>query len=159
MLRKTMIALATAAALTGALTVNASARGAGGGAGHGGGFGGGQIGGAFAGGSSAAFHGGFRAPTARINGGRFAHFPHRRWAGAPWYGGYYSDYDTPWYSGYDPSTIAPDEQLTYPAPIVTPPPAPDAKVVLNPYSKVPSEDLLRPGEQLLRFPAPKKILR
>ena len=39
MLRKTMIVLATAAALTGGLTVDALARGGGGG--HGGGFGGG----------------------------------------------------------------------------------------------------------------------
>src|SRR5262249_47878573 len=43
--------------------------------------------------------------------------------GAPWYSGY--DYDLPWYG---PSTVAPDEQLTYPAPVVQSPPAPDAKV-------------------------------
>jgi hypothetical protein len=55
----------------------------------------------------------------------------------------------------------PDEQLTYPAPVVPSPPAPDAKVVSNPYSRVPSEepDLLRPGELLVRFPPPKKISR
>src|SRR5258708_30884608 len=41
MLRKTMIVLATASALTGGLTADASARGGGGGGGHGGGLGGG----------------------------------------------------------------------------------------------------------------------
>ena len=107
MLRKTMIVLATAAALTGGLAADA-----------------------FAGWSG---------------------------AGSPWSGD-----DAPWYSGYyDPSTVAPDEQPTYPAPVVTPPPAPDAKVVSNPHSGVPSEepDLLRPGELLVRFPPPKKISR
>jgi hypothetical protein len=50
MLRKTMIALLTAAALTGGLTADAFARGGGGGGGHGGGFGGGgHIGGGFGG--------------------------------------------------------------------------------------------------------------
>jgi len=62
MLRKTMIVLATAAALTGGLTADAFARGGGGGGGggHGGGFGGGaHMGGAFGGG-----RGGFvRNPT------------------------------------------------------------------------------------------------
>jgi len=48
MLRKTMIVLLTAAALTGALTADAFARGGGGG-GHGGGFGG-HMGGGFGGG-------------------------------------------------------------------------------------------------------------
>ena len=47
-LRKTMIVLATAAALTGGLTADALARGGGGGGGHGGGFGGGaHMGGGF----------------------------------------------------------------------------------------------------------------
>ena len=47
-LRKTMIVLATAAALTGGLTADAFARGGGGGGGHGGGFGGGaHMGGGF----------------------------------------------------------------------------------------------------------------
>src|SRR5258708_14448379 len=51
MLRKTMIVLATAAALTGGLTADALARGGGaGGGGHGGGFGGGH-GGGFGGGA------------------------------------------------------------------------------------------------------------
>jgi hypothetical protein len=46
MLRKTMIVLATAAALTAGLTADAFARGGGGGGGHmGGGFGGGHMGG------------------------------------------------------------------------------------------------------------------
>ena len=47
-LRKTMIVLATAAALTGGLTADAFARGGGGGGGHAGGFGGGaHMGGGF----------------------------------------------------------------------------------------------------------------
>jgi hypothetical protein len=48
MLRKTMIVLAMAAALTGGLTADALARGGGGG-GHGGGFGGAHVGGGFGG--------------------------------------------------------------------------------------------------------------
>jgi hypothetical protein len=139
MLRKTMMVLATAATFTAVLTADAFARG---------------FGGGFAG-------GGFRAPIIRrIQGEPFAHFPQRRSRyGAPWYSGY--DYDLPWYGYYDPSTVAPDEQLTYPAPVVQSPPAPDAKVVSNPYSRVPSEepDRLRPGELLVRFPPPKKISR
>src|SRR6266404_9104104 len=64
MLRKTMIVLATAAALTGGLTADAFARGGGGGhggggfgGGHGGGFGGGHAGG-FGGGHIGGFGGG-----------------------------------------------------------------------------------------------------
>ena len=64
MLRKTMIVLATAAALTGGLTADAVARGGGGGhggggfgGGHGGGFGGGHAGG-FGGGHIGGFGGG-----------------------------------------------------------------------------------------------------
>ena len=63
MLRKTMIVLATAAALTGGLTADAFARGGGGGGhmggggGHIGGFGGAHMGGGFAGGHMG---GGFR---------------------------------------------------------------------------------------------------
>jgi hypothetical protein len=93
--------------------------------------------------------------------GRFEHGHHGRARGLAVPFGYYDD----WYNGYntyyDPSTVTPDEQPTYPAPVVTPPPAPNAYVVLNPYSGVPSEkpDLLRPGESLVRFPPPKKILR
>jgi hypothetical protein len=143
MLRKTMMVLATAATFTVVLTADAFARGFGVGA---------HLGGGFAG-------GGFRAPIIRsaiprIHGKPFAHFSQPR-----------SRYGAPWYSGYDgyydPSTVAPDEQLTYPAPVVQSPPVPDAKVVANPYSRVPSEepDRLRPGELLLRFPPPKKISR
>jgi hypothetical protein len=74
MLRKTMIVLATAAALTGGLTADAFARGGGGGGhgggfggGHGGGFGGGHgfgggahVGGGFGGGHVGGFGGGAR---------------------------------------------------------------------------------------------------
>ena len=85
MLRKTMIVLATAAALTGGLTVDAFAHGGGGGGGghgggfgggggHGGGFGGGHFGGAeigrgFEGSHFAGRHGNF---------GRERGFDHRR---------------------------------------------------------------------------------
>src|SRR5260370_2551008 len=52
MLRKTMIVLATASALTGGLTADASARGGGGGGGHRGGVGGGaHMGGGIGGGA------------------------------------------------------------------------------------------------------------
>jgi hypothetical protein len=68
MLRKTMIVLAMAAALTGGLTADAFARGGGGGGGHGGfgggGFGGGHMGGGFGG---AHMGGGFGG--ARMGGG------------------------------------------------------------------------------------------
>src|SRR6202166_1006147 len=71
MLRKTMIVLATAAALTGGLTADAFARGGGGGGGHMGGggghiggFGGAHMGGGFAGG--------------RMGGGFRPHFAGRR---------------------------------------------------------------------------------
>src|SRR4051794_1106681 len=47
MIRKIMIVLAMAAALTGGVTADAFARGAGGGGGTGGGFGGGLMGGGF----------------------------------------------------------------------------------------------------------------
>jgi hypothetical protein len=59
MLRKTMIVLATAAALTGGLTADAFARGGGGGGGHGGGFGGGaHMGGGLGGGHMGGGFGG-----------------------------------------------------------------------------------------------------
>ena len=61
MLRKTMIVLAMAAALTRGLTADALARGGGGG-GHGGGFGGAHVGGGFGG---ARMGGGFGG--ARVN--------------------------------------------------------------------------------------------
>jgi hypothetical protein len=61
MLRKTMIVLATAAALTGGLTADAFARGGGGGGGHmGGGGGGGHMGGGFGGGHMGGGFGGGR---------------------------------------------------------------------------------------------------
>src|SRR5215471_9114162 len=127
----------------------AVARGGGGGFhGGGGGFHGGFGGGGFRGGGFGRF-GGFRGGFGRFGGGRFG-------SGFGFYGGYGSGYGY-----YDPSTVMPDEQLTYPAPVVPSPPAPDAKVVSNPYSRVPSEepDLLRPGKLLVRFPPPKKISR
>jgi hypothetical protein len=70
MLRKTMIVLATAVALTGGLAADAFARGGGGGAGHGGGGGhsGGFGGGAHMGGG---FGGGARMGTG-FGGGHFA---------------------------------------------------------------------------------------
>ena len=60
MLRKTMIVLASVAALTGGLTVDAFAHGGGGGGGHGGGFGGGggHGGGHFGGGFGGGHFGG-----------------------------------------------------------------------------------------------------
>src|SRR5258707_13596223 len=86
MLRKTMIVLATAAALTGGLTADALARGGGaGGGGHGGGFGGGH-GGGFGGGAhmgggfGGAHIGGFGA-GAHIGG--LGHFPGAGAAFAP----------------------------------------------------------------------------
>jgi uncharacterized membrane protein len=62
MLRKTMIVLATAAALTGGLTADAFARGGGGGGHMGGGFGGAHMGGGFGGPHMGGGHmgGGFR---------------------------------------------------------------------------------------------------
>ena len=77
MLRKTMIVLATAAALTGGLTADAFARGGGGGGGgggHGGGFdGGGHMGGGFGGGGhmGSGFGGGARMGGS-FGGGHFA---------------------------------------------------------------------------------------
>ena len=148
------MAIVVALVATAVIATGADAAAAGGGRQGGGGMGGGHLGGAGAGGRVGGFAGGY------LGGGRFAGRFERshRVRGLPF--GYYDD----WYSGYgyyDPSTVTPDEQLTYPAPVVPSPPAPDAKVVSNPYSRVPSEepDLLRPGELLLRFPPPKKISR
>ena len=70
MLRKTMIVLATAAALTGGLTADAFARGGGGGGGHGGGFGGGaHMGGGHMGGGFGGAHMGGFGGGARMGGG------------------------------------------------------------------------------------------
>src|SRR4051812_45685525 len=78
MLRKTMIVLATAAALTGGLTADAFARGGGGGGGgggHGGGFGGGaHMGGGLGGGHiGGGFGGGGGFWGSRFSGAR-GHF-------------------------------------------------------------------------------------
>jgi hypothetical protein len=83
MLRKTMIVLATAAALTGGLTADAFARGGGGGGGGGGhgGGGGGHMGGGFGG---AHMGGGF-------GGGHFGGGEGHHFAGRRGYGG--GDYD------------------------------------------------------------------
>jgi hypothetical protein len=144
MLRKTMIVLAMAAALTGGLTADALARGGGGG-GHGGGFGGGAHMGGFGGahmgggfgrghfGGGRAFGRGFAGQHFAKASGRFGHDRHfgrgRRFApgwGAPY--GYYDD-SVGYYgdSGYyDPSTVSPDEQpanpiAAYNYPYVKPP--------------------------------------
>jgi hypothetical protein len=73
MLRKTMIVLATAVALTGGLTADAfAAHGGGGGGGHGGGVGGGHgggIGGGHAGGFGGGAHMGGGFGGARMGGG------------------------------------------------------------------------------------------
>jgi hypothetical protein len=75
MLRKTMIVLLTAAALTGGLTADAFARGGGGGGGgggHGGGFGGGgHMGGGFGGGHMGGGFGGAHTGGG-FGGGHFA---------------------------------------------------------------------------------------
>jgi hypothetical protein len=80
MLRKTMIVLATAAALTAGLTADAFARGGGGGGGHmggGGGHIGGSFGGAHMGGGFAGAHMGGVVGGARIGGGVHPHFAGR----------------------------------------------------------------------------------
>jgi hypothetical protein len=81
MLRKTMIVLATAAALTGGLTADAFARGGGGGGGHMGG-GGGHMGGGHIGGFGGAhMGGGFGGPHmggGHMGGGFRPHFAGRR---------------------------------------------------------------------------------
>jgi hypothetical protein len=114
MLRKAMIVLATAAALSGGLTVDGLARGGGGGGGHGGGggraggFGGGaHMGGGFGGGAHSG--GGFGRP-----GGAFArgfagqhfagtrgHLHHDRRFGRRDYGSYdYGCYGYPYHNPY-----------------------------------------------------------
>jgi hypothetical protein len=105
MLRKTMIVLATAAALTGGLTADAFARGGGGGGhmggggGHmGGGFGGAHMGGGHMGGGFGGAHmgGGFRP------GQHFAGARGRFGFGAGDYGLYdfACDYGSPYYNPY-----------------------------------------------------------
>ena len=165
------VALGSAVIATGAVAAGGNAGGHGGGGMGGGHFGGAMGGSHFGGAMGRGFGGHFGGAMGggrigsdlrggHFGGGRFAGRFERshRVRGLPF--GYYDD----WYSGYgyyDPSTVTPDEPLAYPAPVVPSPPAPDAKVVSNPYSRVPSAepDLLRPGELLVRFPPPKKISR
>jgi hypothetical protein len=116
MLRKTMIVLATAAALTGGLTADAFARGGGGGGGggHGGGFGGGgHMGGGFGGGHMGGFGGGHFGGGRGFEGQHFAgtrgHFDHdrgfRRHLGfGPGYYDYGCSYGYPYYNSYNCST-------------------------------------------------------
>src|SRR5580692_6680850 len=84
MLRKTLIVLATAAALAGGLTADACARGGGGGGhmggggGHIGGFGGAHMGGGFAGGHMGGGFGGPRMGGGHMGGGFRPHFAGRR---------------------------------------------------------------------------------
>jgi len=119
-LRKTMIVLATAAALTGGLTADAFARGGGGGGGHGGGFGGGaHIGGGFGGahmgggfgrghfgGPGGAFGRGFAGQHFGVAHGRFGHARHfgrgRRFAPGLGYSfyDYGCSYGYPYYNRY-----------------------------------------------------------
>lgn len=103
MLRKTMITMLTAAALTGGLTADAFARGGGGG--HGGGFGGGgHIGGGFDGGHFAG-----RGPTlgrgfAGLHAEARDHFGRDHFHRGPrfGFGGGYNDwcYEYPYYAPY-----------------------------------------------------------
>ena len=73
MLRKIVIVLATAAALTGGLTADAFARGWGGRGGHGGGFGGGaHMGGGFGGSHMGGGFGGGARIGGGFGGGHFA---------------------------------------------------------------------------------------
>ena len=165
------VALGSAVIATGAVAAGGNAGGHGGGGMGGDHFGGAMGGSHFGGAMGRGFGGHFGGAMGggrigsdlrggHFGGGRFAGRFERshRVRGLPF--GYYDD----WYSGYgyyDPSTVTPDEQFTYPAPVVPSPPASDAKVVSNPYLRVPSAepDLLRPGELLVRFPPPKKISR
>jgi len=131
MLRQTMITLVTAAALSGGLTADAFAR-AGGGFGGGAHIGGGFGGGAHMGGGFGRGHFGGAMGGGRIGGGsggrhfggfadRFDHGHRGRVRGLAVPFGYYDD----WYSGYyDPLTVTPGEQPTYPTtayPYVKPP--------------------------------------
>ena len=118
MLRKTMIVLATAAALTGGLTANAfAAHGGGGGGGHAGGFGGGaHMGGGFGGahmggGLGRGNFGGARGAFGRgFAGQHFAgtrgHFDHdrgfgRRLSVGPGLYDYSCSYGYPYYNRYN----------------------------------------------------------
>jgi hypothetical protein len=97
MLRKTMIVLATAAALTGGLTPDAFARSGGGGGGHGGGFGGGaHLGGGFGGGAHMGV--GFAGRSVAVGGRRGTFGRGRRFASVLGYG--CSSYGYPYYNSY-----------------------------------------------------------
>ena len=131
------VALGSAVIATDAVAAGGNAGGHGGGAMGGGHFGGAMGGSHFGGGMGRGFGGGHFGDAmgggriggglggGHIGGGRFAgRFDHRRHGrarglAAPF--GYYDD----WYSGnYDPSTVTPDEQPTYPTtayPYVKPP--------------------------------------
>ena len=110
MLRKTMIVLATASALTGGLTADAFARGGGGGGGHGGFGGGAHIGGGFGlahfGGPGGAFGRGFAGQHFAVAHGRFGHDRHfgrgRRFAPGLGFGfyDYGCSYGYPYYNRY-----------------------------------------------------------
>jgi hypothetical protein len=108
-----VVLVALGSALIASATEAVAASGNGGGHG-GGGMGGGRFGGAL--GSSVA---GGRHFGSGAFGGRVQHGHRARSGAAPF--GYYDD----WYSGYyDPSTVTPDEQPTYPTaayPYVRPP--------------------------------------
>src|SRR5262245_42488128 len=113
-----------------AIATDAAARGGAGhgGGGMGGGFGGAHLVGAMGGGRIGGGLGGGHFA------GRFEHGHRARGLAIPF--GYYDD----WYSGsYDPSTVTPDEQPTYPTaayPYVKPP---RSSCSTQTY-KVPSED-------------------
>ena len=111
MLRKSMIVLATAAALTGGLSADAFARGGGGG-GHGGGFGGGHMGGGFGhvgggfghmGGGFGHVGGGFGHGFAGPHfAGKRAHFDHRGRFARGFGNGFYDYCGYPYANYYDP---------------------------------------------------------
>jgi hypothetical protein len=104
MLRKTMIVLATAAALTGGLTADAFARGGGGGGGGGGGhmgggFGGGHMGGGFGGGHTGGGLAGHQLAGTR---GHFDHDRRFRFGFGPGDYGFYDDGCSYGYPNYNP---------------------------------------------------------
>ena len=117
MLRKTMIVLATAAALTGGLTADALARGGGGGGHMGGGgghmggdFGGAHIGGGFAGGHMGGGFGGPHVGGGHMGGGFRPHFAGRRGHFGVGEGdlGLYDSCDYPW-PNYIPDSYSCDQ--------------------------------------------------
>jgi uncharacterized membrane protein len=111
MLRKTMIVLATAAALTGGLTADAFARGGGGGGhmggggGHIGGFGGAHMGGGFAGGHMGGGFGGPHIGGGHMGGGFRPHFAGTRGRFGAGDLGLYDSCDYPW-PNYNPDSYA-----------------------------------------------------